>query len=208
MKIDKTYIVHYEPLIERKKYLDDVLPKISENFEYIISNKETDNKVKNKLNEVYLYDKNILSRSLPINELSVSLAHLQIYEDIVLNNYNLCLILEDDAIIGENFNVTINEILQEGIDSFDFIFLSTCCDIVIEKQNEKHIQPSNISKCVSGYLVNNKKLKNVLEHSKPISTNIDNHLNIIKEPLNLSFGSCEPPIIIQGSETNYKSNLR
>lgn len=208
MKIDKTYIVHYEPLIERKNYLDKVLPKISENFEYIISNEETDNKIKDMIDEVYVYNTNVLSRPLPINELSVSLSHLEIYKDIVLNDYNLCLILEDDAIINENFNLIINEVLQEDLESFDFIFLSTCCGIVVEKQNKKHIQPFNFSKCVSGYLVNNKKLKNVLEHSKPISTNIDNHLNIIKEPLNLNFGCCEPPIIIQGSETNYKSNLR
>lgn len=208
MRIDKIYIVHYEPLIERKKYLDNILPKISENFEYVISNKETDNNIKNIINEVYLYDTNVLDRVLPINELSVSLSHLEIYRDIISNNYNLCLILEDDAIIVENFDLVINEILQEDLSSFDFIFLSTCCGIVVEKQNEKHIQPSKFSKCVSGYLVNNKKLKDVLENSTPISTNIDNHLNIIKEPLNLNFGSCEPPIIIQGSETNYKSNLR
>ena len=67
MKIDKTYIVHYEPLIERKNYLDKVLPKISENFEYIISNEETDNKIKDIIDEVYVYNTDVLSRPLPIN---------------------------------------------------------------------------------------------------------------------------------------------
>lgn len=208
MMLDKTYIVHYEPLHDRKKYLDEVLPKISDNFEFITSSNATDIKISENINEHYKFNPNILNRVLPINELSVSVSHLKIYEDIVKNNYKLCLILEDDAILSENFSIIMTEILNENISHFDFIFLSTCCNIVIDKQNDNHIQSSDTSKCVSGYLVNGKKLMDVLSISKPISTNIDNHLNIIKETLGLNFGSCEPPIIIQGSETIYKSNLR
>jgi GR25 family glycosyltransferase involved in LPS biosynthesis len=208
MKIDKTYIVHYEPLTERKEYLDKVLNDISDNYEYIISNKETDSEILKNIDEHYKYDEKILNRKIPVNELSVSVSHLKIYSDILEKNYNLCLVLEDDAIISDSFKTKITEILKENIEHYDFIFLSTCCGIKIEKQNQFNIQPSNISKCVSGYLVNRKNLYKVLIESKPISTNIDNHLNNIKNKLDLNFGSCEPPIIIQGSETNYKSNLR
>lgn len=208
MKIDKTYVVHYEPLTDRREYLEKVLSDITDNFEFIVSSKNTDGEISNNINEYYKYNPNILNRVIPVNELSVSISHLKIYEDILNKGHELCLVLEDDAIITENFNLVLNEILKEDITHFDFIFLSTCCGIVFEKQNDGHIQPCKASKCVSGYLINRKKIKYVLKASKPLSTNIDNHLNIIKEPLGLNFGSCEPPIIIQGSETKYKSNLR
>lgn len=208
MEIDKTYIVHYEPLTERKRYLDEVLNDISNNFEYIISNKETDGEILRNIDEHYKYDERILTKKIQVNELSVSVSHLKIYNDILEKKYNLCLILEDDAIITDDFKTKMIEILKEDIGHYDFIFLSSCCGIKIEKQNEFNIQTCYASKCVSGYLVNSKKLKDVLTYSKPISTNIDNHLNIIKGTIELNFGSCEPPIIIQGSETKYKSNLR
>jgi GR25 family glycosyltransferase involved in LPS biosynthesis len=208
MKIDKTYVIHYEPLVERKQYLDAFLPSITDNFDFIVSSKETDDEMYINSKEYYNYNPTILNRILSISEISVSVSHLKIYEDILKNNYDWCLILEDDAVITENFNLIIKNILKENIADFDFIFLSTCCGIVFNKLNNGYVQSCPMSKCVSGYLVNRKKLKDVLSASKPISTNIDNHLNIIKEPLGLNFGSCEPPIITQGSETKYKSNLR
>jgi GR25 family glycosyltransferase involved in LPS biosynthesis len=207
MKIDKTYIVHYEPLVNRRAYIDSIINNISDNFEFILSNPETDEKLRENLDYHYKHDPSVLTRVIPINELAVSVSHLRIYDDMLQNGYQLCLIIEDDAILKENFNESLTEILQEDIGHFDFIFLSTCCDIKIEKTNNLHIQNSPISKCVSGYLVNSKKLKEVIAESRPISTNIDNHLNDIKHKLGLEFGSCEPPIIIQGSETHYGSNF-
>jgi glycosyl transferase family 25 len=211
MKIDKIYIVHYEPLVERKKYLDDILPiltKLTNNYEYIISSKESDYEISKNIDRYYIFNSKHTTKPLSINEISVSISHLKIYEDIVKNNYNICLILEDDTTLTNNFVEKLTEVLKENLEELDFIFLSTCCDIVVNKQNDNYIQPFNYSKCVSGYLVTNKKLKKVLEQSKPFSTNIDNHLNIIRETIGLKFGVCEPPILIQGSETKYKSNLR
>lgn len=206
--IDKTYILHYEPLVERKKYLDSVLPAISNNYEYIITSSDTDDNIYKNIDNYYKFDASILNRPITKNELSISITHLNVYQDILKNNYKLCLILEDDAILTEEAPVCLCKILNEDISHFDFIFLSTCCNIAFPKISDDYIQPCYASKCMCGYLVNNRKLEEVIGMSKPLSTNIDNHLNIIKDTLNLNFGSCEPPIIIQGSETKYRSNLR
>jgi GR25 family glycosyltransferase involved in LPS biosynthesis len=207
-KIDKTYIVHYEKLGERKAYLDSIIENISDNYEYIISNEETDKLLLEKIDRYYKYDPNILEREIKIGELNVSVTHLKIYEDILKNNYKMCLILEDDAVILDSYRKVMDEILNSDIEEYDFIFLSTCCGMVADRIKDSHIQDSLLSKCLTGYLINSKKVKDVIDLSIPISTNLDNHLNDIREKLNLKFGHCEPPIIIQGSETIYKSNLR
>jgi len=91
---------------------------------------------------------------------------------------------------------------------YDFIFLSTCCGLKKQKLGEKFLYDSELSRCVSGYIVNNKKLNEIIKLSTPISTPIDAHLNDIKNLLDLKYAWCEPPIINQGSENIYKSNLR
>jgi glycosyl transferase family 25 len=184
------------------------LSGISSNYEFVVSNEKTDKAISDNLDQHYLFDKNILDRKMKLGEISVSVTHLRVYEDIIKNDYKLCLILEDDAILDQDFNDKLNRILSEQINEYDFIFLSSCCGLHVPKTNGNYIFKANTSRCACGYLVNNKKIKEVINNSIPISTTIDTHLNIIKGKLSLEYGWCEPTIITQGSENKYKSNLR
>ena len=205
--IDKLFIIHYEPLIDRKKYLEPAITNLGFDYEFILMNSEKDIWIQNNIDNYYKFDPEVLNRKLNLNELSVSITHLEVYEKILRENYETCLILEDDAILNENFLEKLN-IVKDQISDFDFVFLSTCCNLRKGGDSDFKIYDSSTSRCNNGYIVKSSCLNRVLENSKKISLPIDWHLNYIKEISNLKFGWMEPPIITQGSETIYKSNLR
>lgn len=207
MHIDKVYVLHYELLRDRKRYLDGIVPKIHKNYEFIISNSDTDSQIEKNISNWYSHNSKVLERKLKISEICASSSHIHVYRDMIEKGHDLCLVLEDDAIITEEFYNQIDLIVQNA-DSYDFIFLSTCCGLRSDTHKKNIIYPSEYSRCMTGYLVNRKNLEKIINHLLPFNTNIDNQLNILKKDLDLKYGWFEPPIIIQGSETVYKSNLR
>jgi len=206
-EIKKIFVVHFEPLAERKNYLNSALGDFDLPIEYYISNSETDTLIKENLNDYYEYNESILNRHLSLGEIAVSVSHLKIYKKILDEDIDYCLILEDDAILVEDFYDKINLVMKEK-SNYDFIFLSTCCNLHVDKKNENLLYETSTSRCVTGYIVNKSKLENLLSVSEKISTPIDAHLNFIKNKLDLKYAWCEPTLIVQGSETIYKSNLR
>lgn len=206
--IDKIFIIHYEPLIDRKLFLDSIIPKLKLDYEFVFMNDYNDNQIMNNLDFYYLYDPKIYPRKLNKNEICVTVKHIEVYQKILKQGLKNCLILEDDAIFDEDI---INQIekTDNEIKEFDFVFLSTCCNL---RSNNitigKKIYPSLTTRCVNGYLVNYKCLHNIINNFIKFSYPIDWHLNQIQKDCNLKFGWHEPPLITQGSETIYKSNLR
>lgn len=207
MKIDKIFIIHYEPLIDRKRYLDSVIFDLGIPFEYVYNNETTDSLIKENIQDYYCFNQEILGRMLSLPEICVSISHINVYKRIINESLNNCLILEDDAILNDNFTNYLNEVLNE-IDDFDFVFLSTCCNLNVKKTSQKYLYETDTSRCTTGYIVNKNNLNKVIELSRTISTTIDAHLNYIKNKLNIKYAWCEPPIITQGSSNVYKSNLR
>lgn len=207
MKLDKIFVIHFEPLSDRKIYLDSILGSYNIPYEYIISNIDSDSK--SNIDDFYKVDLSIWNRELTIGEICVSINHFIVYDKISKGNYNNCLIIEDDAVFKDNFNLFIDKILieLENTDS-DMCFVSDGCNLhsgFIE--SNKHIYYSDTSRTVCGYIINAKCVDKVLD-SLPFSKPIDWHLNQIKEKLNLKYYWSEPTIIRQGSEGIYKSNLR
>ena len=202
MKLDKIYIIHFDPLKERKQYLEKYLSNFGIPFEFVINTKEKDEKFYNKYYPLYNGD-----RVLPKSEFGVTISHIETYKEIFNFGYNKCLILEDDAIFCNNFKEILNEIIEES-DEYDFSFLSSCCDLNVKKTTYKYLYEASKSRSVCAYIINSKNLKLILENITPITDVIDWHLNNIKDKSNIKFSWCQPPVITQGSETIYKSNLR
>mgnify|MGYP001225599737 CR=1 FL=1 len=121
MNLDKIFVVHYEPLTERKKYIDESLKRLQGiPIEYVIMNSDTDRFVNENFQRFYQG-----SSKISFQEVAVSIAHLEIFKDILHNNYKKCLIIEDDAILEDLFFDNIDKAISES-DEFDFSFLSSC----------------------------------------------------------------------------------
>lgn len=207
MDIDNIYVIHFNKLTDRKKYLVEHLSKFNIRYEFIESSPETDEALKADINKYYLYNPKILPQVMPIGVIGTSLAHINVYKDILKRGYRTCLVLEDDAIFPDNIQEILFLVLKE-MGPFDFAFLSTCCNLNVPKKSDKLLYEVETSRSVCGYLVKNKKLQELIDISIPFSLPIDWHLNFVKNIIGFKYAWSQPAIIIQGSETVYKSNLR
>jgi GR25 family glycosyltransferase involved in LPS biosynthesis len=205
MNIDKTFIVHYNKLKDRKDYIDNnILNKVGfENYEYIISSEDTDLKIIEKNNYVY----NSLYNKLTNPEICNYETQFNIWERIVLENLNNCLIVEDDIIFKEDFNKTFNFLLSNIPKDYDICFFSECCDLYPIKPNKQPFVMENTSRCCVAYLINLSTCKKLIQ-VKNFHFPIDHHLNFVKNKLKLNYYWSDPTIFFQGSTIKYKSNAQ
>ena len=204
INIEKLFIIHFEALKDRKKYLDSHIDAYGFVNEYILSNAQIDQEIY-ELNQYYKYIPEIYNRKLSKGEICVGTQHINTYIKMINSNTKYALIIEDDAIFEDNFLENLQKITNELPTDFDMCFISKCCNLHIN--NSKLINKSSLSRCVSGYIVNNKCIPYILD-TLPFQYPIDWHLNVINNNNELNFYWSEPCIIKQGSEFMYKSNLR
>lgn len=232
INVDKIFIVHWKELIDRRNYLEGVLPEdktiwvdmydrriITENDilrYYSFNDKDT---WYGRQNGLY---KNILEfRKLRISEVCNSLSHIYCLDYIIDNNINLSLIIEDDVIFKPNFN-KFNDLLKNTPD-FDLIFIGSSFSIqTLDNVGCENTEPAKLispgiyekvrnpkTRTVDSYIINfesAKKIRNIIDK---ISLPYDFDLAFFIKNLNLKVYWWEPGIISQGSQIGkYKSSIR
>jgi len=206
--IDKIFIQHCKKLIDRKIYIDKIVNEndfFKEKSEIIIFDEEKDKEF--LINNNYKYQPNLFARVLKNSEIFVTEQMLYIYRKIVSENIEVCLILEDDFIINNNFKQYAEDMFSKLPENFDAIFYSSCCNLEAPWNYNGYYFPSDSSRCTCAYLVTKSFCKKILENQEYFYP-IDWHLNYLKNKLNLKFYWSKPIIFEQGSESVYKSNLR
>lgn len=207
MKIDKIFILHYEPLEDRKKYLDSKIFDFNIDHEFIISNKASDL----NLDIGFYYKENNQLWKGMINQqiINVTIKHFEIYQKILKSDLNYCLILEDDAVFVDDFINKLSSLLDELKNSyFDICFISSGCHLKSENIiPSKKIYESNSSRTASGYIINREKL-DLLIRTLPFYAPIDWHLNFVKNDLDLKYYWAEPHLVEHGTDFIYNSSIR
>lgn len=209
MKLDQIYISHYEKLTDRKVYFDKIISTnpTFKGAQIVSSNDETDKQA--LLNSSYVDDRTIW-HGLKNSEICIAEQMFRIYKLIAKSNNSLCLILEDDFVLTENFDHYLNEFLNNLPNDFDCVFMSSCCDLKPKHNNvvNKYFYEEETSRCTTAYLIKKETCEKILSIAN-YTAPIDWHLNFIREKLGLKYYWTEPIIVLQGSEKDiYKSNLR
>ena len=169
-KIEKIFIIHYKPLLERKQYL----------INYFINNNITNYEFRD------LYQRENLSKEIKekyfkldnLNpaQICITIEHIETYREIINDNKNTnkwYLILEDDAIFCDNFIDKINEYLEVIPD--DAEYLDICDYFQINSNNMwvlKHFTRTNCS-----YLINKNTCEKLIKTIIPFEKAIDHELN-------------------------------
>jgi glycosyl transferase family 25 len=224
----KVYICHYEVLTERKKYLDENLIKYFEDVEFIhgISREEipqekyskfsnTEESLQERLKYIDCpkhYDIFLDSEKAVMANF---LTHIEIWEKIIENNDDYALVLEDDAIIVDNFEILWKKLINEMEDNFDIIYLHAGCGFnIINKLNK--VPSDKIwydcdlkeSRTCCSYLISKNFCKKLLENLSPIFLGVDHELNYLQKKLNASVYWSYPELFNEGSTSIYGSSYR
>lgn len=113
--------------------------------------------------------------------IACALGHLLVYEDIVKNKYEKCLILEDDFIFSSEINNVFNTIVPDIPDNWELLFFAHSKKI---RQKHKNVNSSfvfcgfyggmcNDSSC---YALNNKAANELFDNIFPLKSASDGYL--------------------------------
>lgn len=197
-KVDKVYIVHYAPLQDRRAFLEDSLQKNGfTNYEFVTDFDR--DKTPPEVIKQY-YKGNTLSPA-PI---CVTISHLEIYKKAIENNYNMILILEDDAVLFPNFKADLDRYCNNIPEDFEIGFLNDGCGFHAQGvRPDKIWYPVNRTRTCCAYLITKGCCEKLVKSSIPFFEVIDFelHSQIVRQ--NLKCYWCEPTIVSDGSATKY-----
>jgi len=208
--IDKIYVIHYKKLVERKKFMLEQFEKHNiTNFEFIDIDRD----------ELENYDVSIFEKNYSKSQIAITLSHLQAYKEILAKHSN-ALILEDDAILSDNFVEKLNGYLAQIPENYDMVFLGDGCGLHIESNfivpninvyNTNIREDGSATRCADSYVISKKCAANIIKYTEnlplKIKNAIDAWLNSVIYALNLNIYWTEPTIVTQGTETGmFKSS--
>lgn len=220
----KIYICHYPPLVDRKKYLDSILPSLNIPYEYstkyttydvdyekYFSKSKKDLEFKNSFSSIVCYNFN-LTTALK----ALCLEHINVYNKINTENLDFGIILEDDAIFVENFHLKLQETIDNlPKENWDVIYITNGCDNrsdYLEKGRKQNPTINNFVKMAipyawtgGGYIIKRETAKLFKDNIYPIVFPPDFELNYLQNRFNSNVYWLEQPIIYEGSNIVSKS---
>lgn len=215
----KIFVIHYRKLIERKEYIiKQFLKNNITDYEFIDIDRD----------ELNNYNTSFFGNIITNPGKAVFLSHMKAYIEIA-EKYENALILEDDAILCDDFINKLNKYLTQLPQDYDMLFIGGSFDYHIENDKifpDKYIYDKSlynitnncegVTRCCDSYMVSKKcafTLINYIINTKYyINSHIDIYLNEVAKNIILKIYWAEPTIVIQGSfnvneNENYNESL-
>jgi GR25 family glycosyltransferase involved in LPS biosynthesis len=204
----KIFIVHYKKLLDRKKRIIEQLEKYKlTNYEFVEIDRDELNK----------YDTTIFDNTLFNVYKAINLSHIHCYREIA-DKYEFGLILEDDAILDENFTEKLSKYLRQLPKDYDMLFIGGHPTLRIEDSKtipEIHVYEKGhemtdwgghgATRTTASYIVSKqcavKLMKYIQNSNHKISKQIDFWLNDVLKDGAFKVYWGEPSIVEQGSNT-------
>lgn len=201
-KIDKIFIIHYKELVERKTYLLNSLNKLGiKNYEFI------ENSYKDTITTETL-DKYCKNNKLSLTEKCIAIAHIDIYRKIIEDKLQFCLILEDDAILDNDFVNRLNLYLETCPIDIEIACINNGCNLHINNgliENNKYWYKTFYTRTCCSYLITNGCCQKLLNSIIPFDNAIDHELNKQIKNNDINMYWLEPTLVVDGSGYIFKS---
>lgn len=209
----KIFVLHYSKLIERKQ-------NILEQFK---RHNITDYEFIELFDKDSILDryKNLFVPKYRLSMVSLILKHFWVYKEISIK-YDCALILEDDAILADNFVEILDKYMAELPADYDMLFIGNGCNLHMPNISDKYIYEKCLhptswggdgaSRCSDSYIVNKKcaiKLNEYISHlNYKINISSDFWINKAARDNNLKVYWSEPTIVSQGTENGlFKTSI-
>ena len=219
------FITHYTKLTDRKKFMLEQLKKHNIKATFI-SNYDKEDLTQD--------DKSMFNQnSLKDSEISLMCKHFYVYRHMIDNNIEYAIILEDDALIYDNFINNIVSYFKQLPPDWDFLFFGSGWNLHVPKSVMKdnlnvYLKGNNgigawspevkdigwpicggSSRCTDSYIINQKFIKKIFWYNKIIASTIskplDLHFNILFRHCNANVYWGEPSLTKQD---NFPSSLK
>lgn len=212
-----TYVIHYDKLTERREYLEKMLPHAK-----FVTEFGQDKLGQSWFDNCYFEDKarwhrqceGLYRESPPFNKLtkgmiSCGIGHIETWKRVADGGIP-CIILEDDAILCNNFEeeydkVAVNISKLNG--NWDVIFIGGAFphDIckTLAKKESLHLKDHPASNTVCGYIISPSAAELLYEKSYPFTLPIDFAMNYWMKKLCMKVWHVVPYIIREGTSAGF-----
>lgn len=180
-KIDKVYVVHYTPLVERRNYMLNFFNRNNiTNYEFR-SLYQREQLTEELCKKSYKLHNTVTMKPAVV---CITLEHIEIYKNIIQNDFNnWCLILEDDSIFNNDFIEKINFFMDnvpadaEYLDINDYKFDYKSFDYSSHIDLNKLWEPNQATRTTCSYLIKKSACLKLLKTIIPFKHAIDHELN-------------------------------
>ena len=200
----KTYVLHYSPLIERKQHIEKYVKEYNLDSVFI----DRYDKESLTIDEIKQF-----SNALGLSTISLAKKHIEAWR---LSTDRYQLILEDDAILDDDFINKLNSYISQLPKTYDMLFIGNGCNLHIPKYmlidgRNVYIKSNyptmwggdGATRCADSYLITDscaKRLTDYVNGCGIIDLPVDWFMNRICRELDLEVYWAEPTIVQQGSE--------
>lgn len=207
----KTFILHYTPLTERRKWIQQQIEKHNiTNYEFVTEYDKED------LNTTILRNFN---PKLQMSEISLFMKHIRCYQRIIEDTTNqFFLVLEDDVILCDDFMSIVSKYIAQLPADFDMCFLGNGCNLHVNtaliKPDVNVYNVQQYSKCTDSFVISKRYANCMIESFAlarhiPINLPIDHWFNSIGNKNQCNSYWVEPTIVTQGTQVGlFKSSIR
>jgi glycosyl transferase, family 25 len=138
-------------------------------------------------------------RKLRKGEIGCYLSHFECWLKFLKSNQEYALILEDDAVLGYDFQNKLSKIYNDlnGIE-FDFMYLTDNCGEPCKSGtilSETSYSPDNVGYGMHGYIINRKMLIYLINNAFPMIEPVDVYVENIHKKNIFKFIKLKTPII-------------
>jgi len=223
MKIDHIYVVHYKKLTDRKKYLEETLPKFGIPFEFrslydrsspeLFDSKYFDPSEKNlKVRNSVVHKTNkpcnigqavLCDTDRWLGYRANALEHYKIFEHVALNtNYQNVLILEDDVQFPPHFSSVLEHILKVLPPDYDVCYIGNGCNLQLPYHTDSIVglHPQFHSRCTDSYIITKSSAEKFTKTILPFFGAADWDLNYVQALHDLKVYWSTVPAVLQGSQ--------
>ena len=202
---DKIYICHYKKLTDRKIIILDQLQKLGlDNYIFV---EQFDKDSWNTEEITKEFPKILHANRINDSERSLALKHAWIVTDMYKQGYSSVLVLEDDAVLVDDFVEKYNSYMNQMPIDWDIGWVGSCFGLKEPEISNINVYKTNRgSRCTHAYCISKSFSINMIDEIKNIDKEADLYYNYIIERFNLNNYWFQPPLALQSLE--FFSSLR
>ena len=209
------FVINLEKCSSRLEQISNNLNKQNINFTRISATDGNDINV-DELDSTDIspeFKKFVINNPSLIGHLGCSMSHTKAIKEFQNSNYDYCIILEDDAIIPENFLNKVKKYINESNKSYwDLLLLGYFCDddsLCLENKLYDYNISSNIRHIgyyygAHAYVLNKKTINKVVKTLQPFIWTIDHQFAGLNKKKKLTINSVYPPIVLVPGNNSIK----
>lgn len=208
----KIYVVNLKKDKDRRKNIINEIEKQNiKDYEIIdaINGNELNDK---ELNNASYKDKNLINPwniKMSPSQVGCALSHIKIYKKFIETEYNLALILEDDAVFVQNFSEEIKKLIIKNIKyKKQILLLSELKEFFskpMDKNNSHEIVNVTNAFFTHSYIINKEAAKSLIEFNYPVKTIADNFV-FFKIYCGIKITGLNPYLLDQDNK-NFKTTI-